>query len=276
MPKNVQASEDMALTVPGASPTAYNHPLLQARPAEAKQACKCGKLRPPRKLHSAIGLWLALFVGAHFFICMTGLNPQSYEHTVGLVHRSLAYLPGAVLLLILLPMLLQAGSGLYLLAKEGVQYNVKRCDRGGKLRYFMQRWSGLAMLTFLVPHVAAMRDWGHRWSAAHPLSPTATGAPDGTAFAYTASAFHPWNTPAVNSITILLLLVGVIGTVFHIANGAWSGAILWKLIESPKSKALMGYLCVGFGVALAAIGTVAWYAFALSSNVHLAAAATGR
>ena len=29
-------------------------------------------------------------------------------------------------------------------------YDVKRCDHGGKLRYFLQRWSGLAMLVFLL------------------------------------------------------------------------------------------------------------------------------
>jgi len=271
---NAPRSGETAAIAPGASPTAYNHPLLRAEPAMAKPACKCGKLRPPRKLHSAIGLWLAFFVVVHFSICLTGLNPFAYEHTVGLVHRTFAYLPGSVLLLVLIPMLMQAGSGLYLIAKEGLQYDVKRCDRGGKVRYFLQRWSGLAMLAFLVPHIGTMRDWGHRWSAAHPLSSVATGVPDGAAFVYTASAFHPWTASAANSITIVLLLAGILGTVFHIANGAWSGAILWKLIETPEGKARMGYFCIGVGFALAAVGTLAWYAFTLSSNVHLVAAAT--
>jgi len=80
----------------GVSATAYNHPLLQAQ-VVAKPGCKCGKLRPPRKLHTLVGLWLALFVSVHFLICLTGLDARNYEGTVSLVRRSLAYLPGAVL-----------------------------------------------------------------------------------------------------------------------------------------------------------------------------------
>jgi succinate dehydrogenase / fumarate reductase cytochrome b subunit len=175
-----------------------------------------------------------------------------------------------VLLLILLPMLLQAGSGLYLLAKEGVQYDVKRCDRGGKLRYFLQRWSGLAMLAFLLPHVASMRGWAPFQILA------ATGGPDGSAFAQTAAAFHPWHSQAANSITVLLFLVGIMGTVYHIANGVWSGAILWKIVQDDQGKARMGYLSLALGIALAAVGCVAWYAFALSSNVHATLATTVR
>jgi succinate dehydrogenase / fumarate reductase cytochrome b subunit len=246
----------------GVSATAYNHPLLQAQ-VVAKPGCKCGKLRPPRKLHTLVGLWLALFVSVHFLICLTGLDARNYEGTVSLVRRSLAYLPGAVLLMVFIPMLVQAGSGLFLLAKEGVQYDVKRCDRGGKLRYFLQRWSGLAMLAFLLPHVGSMRDWGQSKVPA---------VPNGVAFAHTAAAFHPWASPAANSVTILLLLVGILGTVYHIANGAWSGAILWKIVESERGKVRMGYVSVIVGLVLAVMGCVSWYAFSLSPGVHTALA----
>jgi succinate dehydrogenase / fumarate reductase cytochrome b subunit len=253
------------------SATAYNHPMLQVQ-ATAKPACKCGKLRPLRKLHAAVGLWLALFVGAHFAICLTGMNPHNYEGTVGMVHRSLAYLPGAVLLLIFVPMLVQAGSGLYLLAKEGVQYSVKRCDRGGKFRFFLQRWSGLTVLVFLLPHIASMRGWGqslmHHWSALRVVDSTAAGLPVGGAFAYTASAFHPWNIPVANSITILFQLVGILATVFHIANGTWSGAILWKLVQSDRGKTWMGYVSAAVGIALAAMGSLAWYVFSVGPNTY--------
>ena len=253
----------------GVSATAYNHPLLQVQATE-KPGCKCGKLRPPRKLHAAVGLWLALFVSLHFLICSVGMYPHSYEGIVNQLRHSLARLPGAVLLLILLPMLLQAGSGLFLLAKEGVQYDVKRCDRGGKLRYFLQRWSGLVMLAFLLPHVGSMRGWTPFQIFA------ATAGKDGSAFAQTAGAFHPWHSSVANSITILLFLVGTMGTVFHIANGAWSGAILWKIVQDDQGKARMGYFSFALGTALAAIACLAWYAFALSSNAHTTLATTVR
>jgi succinate dehydrogenase / fumarate reductase cytochrome b subunit len=248
------------------SATAYNHPLLQAQPA-GKPGCKCGVLRPPRKLHAAVGLWLVLFLGVHFSIGLTGMNPRNYEGAVGLLHRLLAYVPGAVLLLVLVPMLLQAGSGLYLIAKEGLQYDVKRCDRGGKLRYFLQRWSGLAILAFLLPHVGIMRGWwpslASRFGASQP-------------FAHAVAGFHPWNSSAANSVTVAFVLAGVLGTVFHVANGAWSGGVLWKLVQSDRGKAWLGYVSLVAGLALADMGLFAWYAFSLSRNAHIALAVTGR
>jgi succinate dehydrogenase / fumarate reductase cytochrome b subunit len=248
------------------SATAYNHPLLQAE-AAAKPGCKCGKLRPPRKFHTAVGLWLTVFVCVHFSIVLTGLDQQMYEHSVGFVHRALALLPGAALLMVLVPMLLQAGSGLYLIAKEGLQYDVKRCDRGGKLRYFLQRWSGLAILAFLLPHVGMMRGWG-------ASQVRGAGVPVEAVFASTAAGFHPWSSSTANAVTMLLLLVGILGTVFHIANGAWSGAILWKLVQTDQGKVRMGYVSAVAGLALAVMGCTAWYAFSLGPAAHTALAST--
>jgi succinate dehydrogenase / fumarate reductase, cytochrome b subunit len=258
-------------TTGAASPTAYNHPLLQAQ-ATPKPGCACGVLRPPRKFHAAVGLWLAAFVGVHFLVGLTGVNPQNYEGAVGLLHRSLAYLPGAVFLLVFLPMLLQAASGLFLLTREGLRYDVKSCNRGGKLRFFLQRWSGLAMIAFLLAHVASMRGRG---LVGHWSSLSSSGAPDGAAYAYTASGFHPFNSPLLGTLTIALLLAGVMGTVYHVANGACSGGILWKLVESDGGKARLTYLSAVAGLALAVMGAVAWYAFSLAPTAHVALASVG-
>jgi succinate dehydrogenase / fumarate reductase cytochrome b subunit len=214
----------------------------------------------------------------HLAIAVTGVNPSRYQGTVNLLHRSLAYLPGAVLFLIFLPVLLQAGSGLYLTAKEGMKYDVKRCDRGGKLRFFLQRWSGLAILAYLLVHVGNMHGWlplARHWEGVRAVF-ASSGTPDGAAFPHTAFAFRPWNSPAANSITIAFLLMGILVTVFHAANGAWSGAILWKVVSTERGKAWFGYLCAALGIALLAMGAVAWYAFTLSPNVQATLAITGR
>ncbi len=258
--------------VNGAVKACAHNPLQLHQP---EPGCKCGKLRPPRKLHALVGLWLTLFMSLHLAIAVTGINPSRYQGTVNLLHRWLAYLPGAVLLLIFLPVLLQAASGLYLTAKEGMQYDIKRCDRGGKLRFFLQRWSGLAILAYLLVHIGNMRGWlplTRHWEGVR----TAVGSADRMAFSHTAFAFRPWNSPAVNSIAAALLLVGIIGTVYHAANGAWSGAILWKVITTPRGKACFGFVCAVLGISLAAMGALAWYAFTLSPNVHATLSATGR
>jgi succinate dehydrogenase / fumarate reductase, cytochrome b subunit len=278
MESNAPASTGAAPAAEAASPAAYDHPLLQTQHAP-KPGCACGVLRPPRKFHAAVGLWLAAFLGVHFLIGLTGINPRNYEGAVGLLHRSLAYLPGAVFLLVFLPMLLQAASGLFLLAKEGLRYDVKSCNRGGKLRFFLQRWSGLAMVAFLLAHVASMRGRGlaqpgyaqlGHWSAL-----ASSGAPDGAAYAYTASGFHPFSSPALDAITIVLLLIGVLGTVYHVANGACSGGILWKLAESDGGKARLTYMSAIAGLALAVMGGIAWYAFSLAPTAHVALASAG-
>ena len=270
MESNATSPAQAVPTAPGASVTAYNHPLLTTQ-HEPKPGCACGVLRPPRKFHAALGLWLAAFLGVHFLIGFTGVNPQNYEGAVGLLHRSLAYLPGAVFLLVFLPMLLQAASGVFLLSKEGLRYDVKSCNRGGKLRFFLQRWSGLAMIAFLLAHVAGMRGRGLVHSG-HWSSLASSGAPTGAAFAYTASGFHPFSSPALDILTIALLLVGVLGTVYHVANGACSGGILWKLVESDGGKARLTYLSAVAGLALAVMGAVAWYAFSMAPSAHVALA----
>jgi len=274
MESNATSPAEAVPTASGASPTAYDHPLLTTA-HEPKPGCACGVLRPPRKFHAAIGLWLAAFLGVHFLVGLTGVNPANYEGAVGILHRSLAYLPGAVFLLVFLPMLLQLGSGLFLLSKEGLRFDVKSCNRGGKLRYFLQRWSGLAMVAFLLAHVAGMRgrslaQFGH-WSAL-----ASSGAPDGAAFAYTASGFHPFSAPLLDTITIVLLLAGILGTVYHVANGACSGGILWKIVESDGGKARLTYLSAVVGLALAVMGSIAWYAFSLAPTAHIALASAGR
>jgi succinate dehydrogenase / fumarate reductase cytochrome b subunit len=266
--------ETKAATATGAdeaAKTCVHHPLELYQP---EPGCKCGKLRPPRKLHALTGFWLTLFVTVHLAICLTGINPHQYQNTVNLVDRCLSYLPGAMLLVVV-PLLLQAASGVYLVFKEGMKYDIKRCDRGGKLRFFLQRFSGLAILAFLAIHAGSMYGWGigfsHQGTVAHLLG----GLPEGNAFSYTASAFRPWTSPAANLLTIAFLLGGILGTAFHVANGALSGAILWKVVETPQSKAWVEHFCAGLGILLVAMGTMAWYGFALSPNVPVALAATG-
>ena len=77
-----------------------------------------------------------------------------------MIQGTLAHLPGFTLVAIFLPLLFQAASGLYLLRKHGLKYSVKKCNRGGKLRFFLQRATGLAILAFAAFHVGTLHAWG--------------------------------------------------------------------------------------------------------------------
>jgi succinate dehydrogenase / fumarate reductase cytochrome b subunit len=66
---------------------------------------------------------------------------------------------------------------------------------------------------------------------------------------------------------MFLLLGGVWATAFHVANGAWSGALLWKILPTQQSKQLWRTACIVLGIALVAAGSIAWYAFTLAPAV---------
>ena len=67
-----------------------------------------------------------------------------------------------------------------------------------------------------------------------------------------------------NVIGMFLLLGGIWATAFHVSNGAWSGALLWKILPTPNLMQLWRVACVVLGVAMAAAGSIAWYAFTLA------------
>jgi succinate dehydrogenase / fumarate reductase cytochrome b subunit len=72
-----------------------------------------------------------------------------------------------------------------------------------------------------------------------------------------------------NAALMIFMLLGTLAAAFHAANGAWSGALVWNLLPGADDKRRWGYLCLGFGIALAAAGAIGWYAFTLSLNARL-------
>jgi succinate dehydrogenase / fumarate reductase cytochrome b subunit len=247
-----------------------HHAELQPAP---QPKCSCQGLLRPRRVHALCGLWMACFLSAHLAIAVTGWSPAAYQRNIGFVQKTLGHLPGFTLVAILLPLLFQAASGLYLLRKEGMRYGVKKCNRGGKLRFFLQRLTGPAILAFALFHVGTLHEWGlHRvYQATHTaaLSRYATGGlfqAGGAAFRSTVEGFGSFcgASTAGNFLVALVCLLGVWAAAFHAANGAWSGGVIWNLLPTPESKRRWGYVCVAIGMVLIVGGTAAWYAFTLS------------
>jgi succinate dehydrogenase / fumarate reductase cytochrome b subunit len=240
-----------------------------------KPACKCQRLLWPRRIHALVGLALTCFLVVHFAICVTGLNPDFYQRTVDGVDGALAHLPGFVLIAIFLPFAVQIFGGLWLLKKEGLGY-IKKCNRGGKLRYFLQRLSSLVILLFAAIHVATLHEWGlhlvYRFTQCGALarySDSGLFHPRGAAFQSTVVGFlQTWTAGSpgnlMNSGIALLGLISVWAVAYHVANGAWSGGIVWKLAGTKVSKPLWACFCLLVGMVLATLGSLAWYAFTWS------------
>ena len=73
---------------------------------------------------------------------------------MGGVHATLRQTPWLEVL-VFLPLATLVPFGLYLLFKAGLRYNVKKCKRGGKLRFFLQRVSAVVILGFIAFHLLA-------------------------------------------------------------------------------------------------------------------------
>jgi hypothetical protein len=95
----------------------------------------------------------------HLGMSITGLKPVLFQRIVNWLHAVPA-LPEVSLMLVLLPMLLQCTTGIFLVQREGLKYYTGKCDRGGRVRFFLQRWTALVVLAFITVHFMTMHAWG--------------------------------------------------------------------------------------------------------------------
>lgn len=123
---------------------------------------------------------------------------------------------------------------------------------GSNIRYTLQRATGMIAFVFIMWHVFHMHGWFHfdAWlkNVAEPL----WGA-----------NFKPFNAASTlglamgNLFVQALYAIGVLASVFHLANGIWAMGITWGVWVSPRAQKRAEYICAGFGVLLAAVGMAA-------------------
>lgn len=189
-----------------------------------------------RRLHSLLGL---LPVGV-FLIFHLWENSQSrfgaehYNERVVAALQGMNYLVLIELALIGLPLLLHAAYGLVITAQmraEPLRYPYLR----GRL-YWLQRISGIGILVFLLVHVGMTRIMGI-------LEPGVSA----DLYAHMqALLMQPW--------MLVLYVVGLLLSVFHLANGLASMAIVWGVTTSARAQRLFGWLCTLLGLLLTALG----------------------
>ncbi len=247
-----------------------HHAAESTAPQKAEEAgsgaCKCQKLRWIRRTHSAFGLVFGAFLVEHLAATALGLQPGIFEPYMRGVHAAIRQTPWLEVL-VFLPLVMLVPFGLYLLAKAGLRYNVKKCKRGGKLRYFLQRVSAVVILAFIAFHLLTLRNWGP-WSAnaEAPKSAALTTAADSTT-AFATSVRQIWDFLAFSGVPLtrfavtLFYLLGTVAVIYHFTNGLWTGAIAWGLTPSDSSQQQSLWALTAFGVILLVLGSLGWYAF---------------
>jgi len=235
----------------------------------AGQKCGCRRLLWVRKVHSACGLVLGAFLIEHLAATAMGWNPFLFGRYMQFVHAVLAEAPW-LRALILVPLALAAAFGGYLLMTAGVRYNVKKCNRGGKLRYWLQRVSAVVLLLFLGFHLLTVQGFRRALDA---LGPSADWTSAATAKAASRAMFvagvqgfqatWPKDGPLypLRVIAMAAVLAGTWAAVYHATNGLWSAAIAWGLLETPASQRRGEWVCLALGVILSILGTMGWLAF---------------
>jgi succinate dehydrogenase / fumarate reductase cytochrome b subunit len=235
-------------------PSAPDVPAAPGVPQGAASAerpdCACKGIRPYRRMHSLAGLAFALFIGVHFMTGASALSPHAFQVNANLLRSLAAQVPGIELIAVALPLLALIALGGRLLIEAGLSPARKRCDRGGKVRYFLQRISALVILSFVLYHVATLSGWGIGGGLFDPERPF-----DSVVAAVRANA-------AVSAFYLL----AIVAVSYHLANGLWTGAIGWGVVTTERAKRTWELACLAFGIALCSTGVAAWYAFVVATG----------
>lgn len=148
---------------------------------------------------------------------------------------------------IFLPILFHALLGV-VIAFGGLP-NLRSYPYGANYRYVLQRATGLIAFAFIIYHVFHMHGWFHfQWwldNVAEPL-----GGANFRAYNAASTAGQAMSSPVVQ----VIYAVGILASVFHLANGIWSMGITWGVWTSPRAQSRALVLCGGFGVLVAVVG----------------------
>jgi succinate dehydrogenase / fumarate reductase, cytochrome b subunit len=202
-----------------------------------------------RRLHSLSGLVpVGGYMVIHLLVNASVLNsPASFQNQVYGIHSFGALLPFLEWTFIFIPILFHAIVGVAIVA--GGLPNTHNYPYEANYRYTLQRVTGIIAFLFIAIHVFHMHGWFHAdvWmeKVVHPLG---------------GGKFRPYNATstageALQSLVIVIIyLVGMLASVFHLANGLWTMGITWGVWTSERAQRRALAVCGVFGVLLAVVG----------------------
>ncbi|NOS99739.1 MAG: succinate dehydrogenase [Phycisphaerales bacterium] len=204
-----------------------------------------------RRLHSLAGIVpVGVFVIMHLSVnASIGAGAGEFQKQVNRIHDLGPVLVPVEIVGIFLPLLFHALMGFQIWFSG--RPNSAAYPYGANYRYTLQRVTGGIAFVFIVYHL-----WQMHWLG----STFGGGVFDPHDAASTAAAGlqdSVWVIPVAT-----LYGIGVISTVYHLANGIWTALITWGLTIGPSSQRVSGYACTAFGLLLGLAGLSAVYNFA--------------
>lgn len=207
-----------------------------------------------RRLHSLSGLIpVGAFMVVHLLVNASVLeSPATFQKNVYQIHSLGSLLPLVEWTFIFIPILFHAIIGV-VIVMGGIP-NTGNYPYAANRRYTLQRVTGMIAFVFIAIHVFHMHGWFHSdvWldKVVRPLG---------------GAEFHPYAAAssaglALQSyVMVVIYLIGVLATVFHLANGIWTMGITWGVWISPQAQQRALHVCTVFGVLLAIVGVGALF-----------------
>ena len=202
-----------------------------------------------RRLHSLTGLVpVGVFLCVHLLtnasIVAPGPPGAEFQRAVERIHALGPLLLPVEIAFIFVPLLFHAllGLAIWFTARPNAQHY----PYGPNIRYTLQRITGGIAFVFIVYHVWQMHWLGKPVGGGLFAVHDEAGRP--LAAITTARAIQQawWIAP--------LYAVGIVASVYHLANGIWTSLITWGITIKPRTQRAAGYVCAVFGVVLSLIG----------------------
>jgi succinate dehydrogenase / fumarate reductase cytochrome b subunit len=203
-----------------------------------------------RRVHSLLGLmpiggYLCFHLATNAAV-IDGL--ETYQRRADQIHvigpTTLFVLEWSV---IFLPILFHGLIGLFIVSRG--KRNLGHYSLVGNWRYTLQRATGVIAFAFILWHVFEMHGWFRfPWwveNVARPLG---------------GARFDPENVATAaellqgSALMVFVYTVGVLASVYHLANGLWTMGITWGVWTSPHAQRWANIPCAAFGIGLAVVG----------------------
>lgn len=198
-----------------------------------------------KKIHSFVGVVpLGIYVVLHLSRNVSSLaGPDAFNNAI---RESWTHPINYVwtVLLVYLPLIFHAAWGVKLMW-ESEKTSVFKHFNLENLRYFFQRLSGLGVLGFLFAHIFLTRlHVSMGW-----LQDPHTNPGGQVTYDYFATHMTDWSKG-----TAIVYALGILGTVYHLANGLSTFGISWGITIGAKSIKRAEILALVFGLLLLTLG----------------------
>ena len=172
-----------------------------------------------RRIHSLTGVVpVGLFLVYHLYLQLyLHYGAEIYNNEVNSFYDS-PLATRALVIVVYIPLLFHSLLGVLLVFENKVQPSYTYFSH---LIYWLQRISGIGGLLFIIAHV---------WNA--KLGPWFAGT-WGTHFEHLSTGFAD---PETGMLTKTVYLLGVLGAVFHFANGLTTFCMTWGIALTPTSQ----------------------------------------